>query len=58
MVIKIVDIHGVPVREPKRHPPVARDGYRMMAPLAALEGMQAKAGDIHTLPGRYFDRGR
>ena len=47
MVIQIVDIHGVPVLEPKRYPPVARNGYRMVPPLATLEEMQTKAGDIH-----------
>ena len=58
VVIKIVDIHGVPVLEPKRHPPVARNGYRMVTPLAALEGMQTKARDIHALrPGASIEGG-
>ena len=49
MVIQIIDIYGVAIFEPKRHPPVARDGHRMVSPHAALEGMQSKAWHIHSL---------
>ena len=49
MVIQIVDIHGVAIFEPKRYPPVARDGHRMMTPHATLEWVQPKAWDIHSL---------
>ena len=49
MVIQIIDVHGVAIFEPKRYPPVARDGHRMVSPHAALEGVQSKAWDIHSL---------
>ena len=37
------------VVEPKRDPPVARDGYRVVPPKAALEGVQTEAGEVHAL---------
>ena len=49
MVIQIIDIHGLAIFEPKRYPPVARDGDRMVPPHATLEGVQSKTGDIHSL---------
>ena len=49
MVIQIVDIHGVAIFEPKRYPPVARDGHRMVSPRATLERVQSKAWNIHSL---------
>ena len=48
MVVQIVHINSIGVVEPKRYPPVARDGYRMVSPQASLERVQAEAGDIHT----------
>ena len=49
VVIQIVDIHGVAVFEPKRHPPVGGDGYRMVTLQAALERMKPKAGNVHSI---------
>ena len=49
MVIEIVDIHGMSVLEPKRHPPVGRDGNPMVTLHAPLEKMQTKAGKVHAL---------
>ena len=46
----MVEVHGAPILEPKRHPPVTRDGDCMVVPpLAALKGVQTKTGDIHAL---------
>ena len=50
MIVQIVDVHGVSVLETKRHPPVAGDRNRVMAPKGALQRMQSKAGQIHA-PG-------
>jgi len=49
MVVQIVHINSVAVVEPKRHSPVARDGYCVVPAKAALEGMQSEPGDVHTL---------
>ena len=49
MVVQMIDIHGVAIFEPKCHPPVARDGHRVVSPHATLERVQSKAWDIHSL---------
>ena len=49
MVIQIIDVHGVAIFEPKRHPPVTRDGHRVVSPHATLERVQSKARNIHSL---------
>ena len=49
MVIQIIDIHGVAIFEPKRYPPVTRDGHRVVSPHATLERVQSKARNIHSL---------
>ncbi len=49
MIIQIIDLDGVSVLEPKRHPPVARDRDRKMALQAALERVQSKTGQTHSV---------
>ena len=49
MVVQVVDFHGVSAFEPKRHPPVGRDGDRPVPMQAALERMKSKAGNVHSL---------
>ena len=49
MIIHIIDIYGVPALEPKCHPPIARDRDRKMALHIALEPVQSKAGQVHSL---------
>ena len=49
MIIQIGDLDGVTVLEPKRYPPVARDRDREMALQAALERVQSKPGQTHSL---------
>ena len=47
VIIQIIDIYGVTMLEPERHPPVARDRHREMACEGALERVRAEAGQIH-----------
>ena len=49
MVVEIVDIRGMSAFEPKRHPPVGRDGYGIVPLQATLEGMEPKARNVHSL---------
>ncbi len=49
MIIQIIDLDGVSVHEPERYPPVARDRDRKMALQAALECVQSKAGQTHSV---------
>ena len=49
MVVQVVDIRGVSVLEPERHSPIGGDGYRIVPPKAALEGVQPETGEIHAL---------
>ncbi len=48
MIVQIVGIYGVPILEPKCHPPIARHGDRVMTFHTAFERMQSKAGKVHS----------
>ena len=37
------------VVEPKRDPPVARDGHSVVPLKAALEGVESEPGEVHAL---------
>ena len=49
MVVQIVHLNSMAVVEPKRDPPVARDGHCIVPSKAALEGVQPEPGEIHAL---------
>jgi len=49
VVVQIVHINGMAIVEPERYSPVARDGYGIVPPKAALEGVQPETGEIHAL---------